>query len=209
MQPDLILASQSPWRIKMLADAGIFARGIPAPIDEYQIQSPDPLQLAQSRAMAKARSVQELFPDSWVIGADQVAWLEIAGQITILEKPVSPKDHLAQLQLLRGRRHCLSTALVLAMPHQTQQTLEHSRIQLYAELSDPELEQYVASGEGSGCCGGYQAEARGALLIERIEGDWFNVLGLPLYTLIRLLRQEGWKSPLQITGAVAENARTP
>lgn len=195
MNPNLILASQSRWRIQILRDSGIIAQGIGAPIDEYSITHPEPVGMAEARALGKARSVAELHPEAWVIGADQVAWLSTGDKTWILEKPKSPQEHFEHLCLLRGKTHTLSTALVLITPQKEQLHVEHTRITMRSDLSDAELLGYVQSGEGAECCGGYQAEAKGALMIERIEGDWFNVIGLPLHALVSLLRQEGWRSP--------------
>ena len=188
----LVLASTSPWRIAMLKSSGVAATGVAPPIDEAAVTAPDPVALAEARARAKARSVAALRPLDWVIGADQVCWSEQR----IFEKPKSPAEHLEHLHALRGRWHTLSTAIVLCMPGKEHLHLEHTRILLRADLSDEELGAYVASGEGASCAGGYQAEAMGALLIERVEGDWSNVIGLPLFALIGILRSEGWRSPL-------------
>ena len=72
----------------------------------------------------------------------------------------------------------------------------HTKIQFRADLSDSELLAYVRSGEGRQCAGGYQVEGKGAWLIERVEGDWFNVVGLPVLDLIEALRARGWRLPM-------------
>lgn len=188
----LVLASTSPWRIGMLKSAGIPAEGVAPPIDEYSITADEPVQLAIARAHGKAASVVALRPEAWVIGADQVCWMDQ----DLFEKPKSPEEHLDQLKRLSGRRHTLSTAVSLFLPGGREyRVVEHSYITLRS-LPEVELRAYIASGEGSACAGGYQAEAKGALLIERIEGDWHNVIGLPLFAVISLLRQQGWKSSL-------------
>ncbi|HNH50003.1 MAG TPA: nucleoside triphosphate pyrophosphatase [Myxococcota bacterium] len=197
----LVLASTSPWRISMLKSGGVVAEGVAPPIDEASVLAPEPVALAEARALAKARSVAVLRPADWVIGADQVCWME--GQL--FEKPKSPAEHLEHLRALRGRWHTLSTAVALCMPGKERLHLEHTRILLRSDLSDGELAAYVAGGEGAACAGGYQAEAMGAQLIERVEGDWYNVIGLPLFALIGILRSEGWRSPLNASSTgVAE-----
>jgi septum formation protein len=213
----LILASTSPWRLGMLRDAGIPVEGVAPPFDEYSIghDHPSTLKAAQlppgqmgiargrlaarravglaiARAEAKAHSVATIRPEAWVIGADQVCWMDDQ----IFEKPKSPEEHLRHLVALRGRKHQLSTAVHLFTPKGPRSFVEHTGIEMRADLSDAELSAYVRSGEGSGCAGGYQVEARGALLMEAIHGDWHNVIGLPLFRLISLLRKEGWISPL-------------
>ncbi len=205
----LVLASTSPWRIGMLRSAGVVAEGAAPPVDEYSILAPTPVEMAVARAVGKARSVAELRPDDWVIGADQVCWMEAPGAppgtpALLFEKPRSPEEHLQQLKTLAGREHTLSVAVALCLPGgpgharsapEERVILTHSRIRM-RDLPEAELAAYVRSGEGAGCAGGYQAEAGGALLIERIDGDWYNVLGMPLFELISLLRHEGWSSPL-------------
>lgn len=200
----LVLASTSRWRIGMLQAAGVEALGIGAPIDEYAITGPSPVGLAEARALGKARAVAAIRPGDTVIGADQVCWAEDGGRHRIFEKPTSPEEHLAHLRWLSGRWHTLTVAVALcrpgwagrggADPAREVVLIEHSRILMRA-LPEAELAAYVQSGEGSGCAGGYQAEARGAQLIERIEGDWNNVIGMPLFAVISLLRREGWRPP--------------
>ena len=164
-----------------------------------------PMALALARAREKARSVAMLHPEAWVIGADQVCWASAKAHhpstsweaTGIFEKPSSPDEHLRQLKYLRDvGTHTLTTGVSLFAPHRECALLCHSHITFHPDLSDAELAAYVQSGEGAACAGGYQAEARGALLIAEIAGDWNNVIGLPLFPLVSLLRQEGWISPL-------------
>jgi septum formation protein len=97
------------------------------------------------------------------------------------------------LRSMVGRRHALVTAVALVGPGFADTVTEETVLSVRADLDDAELEAYVATGEGSGCAGGYAAEGRGAFLFERIEGDFFNVLGLPLLRVIGLLRARGWR----------------
>lgn len=173
----------------MLQSAGVPVSSCAAPIDEAAILAPDPITMALDRATAKATSVAASCPQDWVIGADQVAWMGDE----IFHKPADPSEHRAMLRALRGRAHTLSTAVVVVAPDFTERLIDHTQIWFRDDLSDEEIDAYVASGEGSACAGGYQAEARGAQLIAKIEGDWFNVLGLPLLPLIGVLRRHGWR----------------
>lgn len=170
----------------MLADTGIIATCEPPNVDEDAIAADDPLALALARAIAKAEDVHR--SGQCTIAADQVAHLDGVA----FGKPLDPADHRARLRALRGRTHTLTTALVV-MHDETITRLNHSLVTFRADLSDEELDEYVAMGEGSGCAGGYRAEGRGAQLISRIEGDWWNVIGLPLYDLVGLLRAGGWR----------------
>lgn len=188
--PPLVLASASAWRLGLLSAAGLDARAVPAPIDEHAIQRADPVELAQARALAKARAVAALCPGSWVVGADQVVHLDGAS----IGKPRDPIDWLGRLRALRGRPHALTTAVALVDPDGGVEAFEeHSRVRFRDDLSDDDLLAYVTFGEAAGCAGGYMVEGRGAWLIAGVEGDWSNVVGLPVFSLISRLRARGWR----------------
>lgn len=190
--PELILASTSPWRRRMLEAAGIEIRGEAPGVDESLVTEDDPIALARELAVRKARAVARRFPEAWVIGADQVA-AALDGDRSPFGKPTDPADHLARLRSMRGGRHVLVTGYAILGPGVAHvghcETVMHVR----ADLEDRELEAYVASGEGAGCAGGYAAEGQGGFLFSRIEGDWFNVLGLPLLEVLTVLRAHGWR----------------
>lgn len=187
--PPLVLASTSPARRRLCADVGLRVEAVAAPVDEASIVDSDPVRLAERRAEAKARAVAALRPGAWVIGADQVAWLD--GEA--FGKPADPADHLRRLTQLRGRTHCLTTGVALVRNDAVHRFSEDTRVRFRADLGDDELLAYVRSGEGAGCAGGYEAEHRGAALIEAVEGDWSNVLGLPVFRLQTVLRGLGWR----------------
>lgn len=172
----------------MLEDAGLACEAVDPGVDEDRIQAADPAALACARARAKAEAVVARHPEALVLGADQVAFIgdEIFG------KPRNPADHLRRLRQLREHPHALVTGVALLGPGIDRVFQEHTRLVFRADISDAELETYVASGEGSGCAGGYRVEARGAWLIDRVEGDWFNVIGLPILRVISELRKLGW-----------------
>lgn len=182
-----MLASTSPWRLKMLRDAGVACTGAAPPVDEEAIQAPDPVALAIARAVAKARSLQA--PGVCTLGADQVAHLD--GHA--FGKPRDADNHRARLRQLRGRAHTLTTAVCLALPPREVVFTEDTVLHFRGDVTDAEIDAYVATGEGSGCAGGYAAEGLGAQLVARIDGDFFNVLGLPLLRVVDALRVMGWR----------------
>lgn len=187
----IVLASTSPWRLQMLRAAGIPCEGVAPLADERSVQDADPVARALGRATVKARSVPR--PDAVVIGADQVAHLDDE----VFGKPRDPADHLARLQRLRGRAHTLSTGVCIVVPGGAElRFVDQSVLHARADVSDAELAAYVASGEGTGCAGGYAIEGRGAQLFSRIDGDYFNVIGLPLLRVIDALRGLGWRPDL-------------
>lgn len=187
--PPLLLASTSRWRQELLAAAGIRCSLVAPPADEASVDDPDPRALAALRAHLKAASVHALRPDAWVVGADQVAHLDGVP----FGKPTSPEDHRWRLRWLRGRTHTLTSAVAVLMGADVVVFQEDTLISFRSDLSDAELDAYVDCEEGSACAGGYRAEAWGAQLIERVDGDWNNVIGLPLYPLITTLRARGWR----------------
>lgn len=193
---ELILASTSPYRRQLLESAGIAFRAESPGVDEREIQLADPVALATALARKKAFAVAARHPEALIIGADQVGYdLDPDGRPT--GAPFGkPTDREAQFQRLRamvGRRHALVTAVVLKGPEV--ELVEHETTVLVArdDLEADELRAYVDTGEGLGCAGGYAAEGRGGFLFERVDGDWSNVIGLPMFRLVSMLRRCGWR----------------
>ena len=190
--PELILASTSPFRQRMLRDAGLQVRAVAPGVDEDPRGETDPVALVRALAVRKARAVSTRFPEAWVLGADQVAYDPGAGRLPV-GKPADPAAHLAGLAAMRGRSHVLVTGFALLGPGIDHVDHDETIMHVRADLDDAELQAYVATGEGSGCAAGYAAEGRGAFLFARIEGDFFNVLGLPLLRVLDVLRAHGWR----------------
>lgn len=188
----LILASTSPTRRKILESAGIIATAISPGVDEDARGIEDPVALAGALALRKALAI-EPGPDTWVLGSDQVAYdPELRAQLW--GKPTDPVDHLGRLMACRGRVHDLATGWALVGPDgATRVGVERAHMHVRADLTDEELAAYVATGEGSQCAGGYAVEGLGAFLFERIDGDWYTVLGLPLFPILGALRDLGWR----------------
>lgn len=185
---ELVLASGSVWRQKVLESAGVRCEALASGVDEEAVTLRDPCELARTLARLKAQAVAARRPGALVIGADQVA--HMAGEC--FGKPKGPEDHLARLKRLRGRTHELVTGVCIVGPESEDIFDVRTKVRFRSDLTDGDLKAYVASGEGAGSAGGYEAEHRGAVLIDRIEGDWFNVIGLPLYRVLPVLRERGW-----------------
>jgi septum formation protein len=125
-----------------------------------------------------------------VVGADQVLW----DGHEVIGKPADAADHLRRLRGFRGRSHTLLTGWHVVGPGGVHRSgVERTVLWVRGDLSDAELAAYVATGEGTGCAGGYAVEGHGAWLFERIDGDWFNVVGLPLLAVLTALRELGWR----------------
>lgn len=186
----LILASTSPIRRKLLAQAGLSFSVMAPPVDEEKLKAGAtglaPGALAQMLAAEKALAVAATEPRSWVIGADQVLDLDGA----ILNKPRSLVEAAAHLTRLQGKTHVLVTATVCA--HEGAIAWRHlgSVAMTMRELSEKDIETYLAAiGEDAlTSVGAYKIEGRGIRLFEAIAGDYFTVLGLSLLPLLNFLR---------------------
>lgn len=186
----VVLASSSPWRQRILLDAGIRCMAVASGVNESVIVGDSPREIAHLRAKAKAAAVAERFPNALIIGADQVVHLD--GEP--IGKPRSEADWMARLRAFRGRTHLLTTAVALVGGTAPPEVFAvDTRVRFRADVSDVELRAYIDHGEARGCAGGYMVEQRGVWLIEAIDGDWTNVVGLPVFELIGRLRRRGYR----------------
>jgi len=186
----ILLASTSAARRRLLDQAGIEVEAVAPEVDEA-VDVEDPVELVRTLAVRKAQAVAARHPEAWVIGADQVVF-DPRTRVP-WGKPPSPEAHRARLACLRGRRHELVTGVALVRPEGADVAHVHTSLWMRAEVSDEEIEAYVACGEGAACAGGYAVEGRGGFLFDRIDGDYTNVLGLPMPTLYGMLRAAGWR----------------
>lgn len=183
----LVLASTSPARRALLDQVGLAYEAIAPEIPEPLLPGLSPAEQAEALAEAKARAVAARAPDAVVIGADQLLVLD--GQP--FGKPADEAAAREQLRRLSGRAHELVTGLsILAPGHAPVREHEVTRLWL-RPLPDAELSAYLATGEWRGCAGSYRIEGRGLALMERIEGDHENILGLPMIRLLGHLRRLG------------------
>lgn len=189
----LVLASQSRARGMLLSNAGLMFEAIPAAIDERAIQKAsglrDPAEVAMTLAAEKARAVALRFPDRIVVGADQTLAL---GE-RLFDKPADRDAARLQLRLLAGKTHELHSAFAVAIGGGIVTTQAAVARMTLRPLDDSAIECYLdAAGEAvTTSVGAYQLEGLGVHLFERIEGDHFTVLGLPLLPLLAFLRQRG------------------
>lgn len=189
----LILASASPRRAALLAQAGIVPqRIIAADVDETPVKAELPRVYALRLACEKARRVALRDGAGFVLAADTV----VAAGRRILPKAETPAAVETCLALLSGRRHQVITAVVLIAPDGRL----HSRVVLtrvtFKRFSAGETAEYVASGEGLGKAGGYAIQGRAESFVRTINGSYSNVVGLPLYETLALLHGAGWRSSI-------------
>jgi septum formation protein len=193
----IILASKSSGRAALLRGAGLDFETRPADLDERAIEAPlyaggetpDPADVAMLLALAKAEHVSNLAPDAYVIGADQV----LALGDKIYEKPASMAVARDNLIAFRGRTHYLHAAICVARNGEVLFQHVDSAGLTMRDFSDDFLGEYLASAGASvmTSVGAYRLEGVGIHLFERIEGDYFTILGLPLIPLLDYFRSEG------------------
>jgi len=193
----LILASGSPYRRKMLEAAGLSFHVVPADVDEAALkrglaaQSPKPISaaVADALARAKAQSVSARHPDATVIGADQI----LALGDDLLDKPGDLAAARVQLERLRGKTHRLISAVVVAEAGKVLWTHVDEAVLTMRPFSREFLDRYLAEADPGLCqiVGAYEIEGPGIQLFERVEGDHFTILGLPLLPLLAHLRAIG------------------
>jgi septum formation protein len=189
----LILASTSPRRAEILRDAGI-AFDVRAPqIDEARLPSESAEKMAARLAEAKARAAAESAGDKnsvIIIGADTA--VELDGEI--FGKPRDAAYAREMLSYLSGRTHYVVTGIyVLRLPDGAARYAVETTAVTFARLDQKEIDAYVTSGEPLDKAGGYAIQGRAGRYIPRIEGCYFNVVGLPLARLYALLGELGWR----------------
>ena len=187
----LVLASTSKWRAQLLRDAGVEVDCVSPAVDEASILGTGPVETARLRAEAKAVAVAARRPGELVLGADQVIHLD--GET--IGKPPNDAVWRSRLLAMRGRPHELTTAVALVGDGSVEVKAVTTLVHFRADVSDQEIETYIGSGEARGCAGGYMVERRGAWLVDSIEGDWLNVVGLPVLSVVGMLRARGWRLP--------------
>lgn len=192
VQP-LILASQSAARAALLKSAQIAFEAVPADLDERALQADSGLRapeaVAEFLAQKKALEVARRRPGCYVIGADQTLAL---GEM-LFNKPADLAATAAQLRALSGRTHHLHSAVVVVRDADVVfSTVMLARMTM-RDLDDRTVADYLdrAGDKVAGSVGGYQLEGLGVHLFERIEGDYFTILGLPLLPLLAFLRSIG------------------
>ncbi|MEL7610017.1 MAG: Maf family protein [Bacillota bacterium] len=190
---ELILASVSPRRRELLEMIGLEFSIIPSDVDEG-IDEADPGRLVERLAHLKASSVRQGRKDCCVIGSDTVVVLD--GKI--IGKPGDERDAERILKLLRGRTHTVYTGLAVLSDEYS--FVSHDKtLVTFAAMTDAQINAYVASGEPLDKAGAYGIQGVGGVFVERVEGCYFTVIGMPLPMLYRALTPLGIL-PKQLAG---------
>ena len=177
--PELILASQSPRRRELLTVAGFNFSVRAKPVEEVRRTDEDPVTYVRRLARAKAEAAWER-PGEIVLGADTTVVIDDQ----VLEKPDDADDASTMLRLLSGRDHTVITGICLL--HDRGVIVDHSSTQVrFSPLSDTEIANYVASGEPMDKAGAYAIQGLASKFVEKVDGCYFNVMGLPLSLVYR------------------------
>jgi len=195
--PLLVLASASPRRRQILSLLGIPFEAIEVDVDESPLRGEAPEALALRLAIAKARAGAFRYPSALVLGADTV--VELDGES--LGKPGSPEEAIETLERLRGRAHRVITAVALASPEapETRTSVRVSTTEVrMRDYIDREIQEYVASRDPFDKAGSYAIQHAAFHPVERIEGCFLNVVGLPLPEVCDLLRAAGRKPTVDL-----------
>jgi septum formation protein len=186
MESDFVLASSSPRRLALLAQAGIYPKKVEKP-DVLEEKSKDETVLAYVRRMAreKALCVAERCPGDNVLAADTVV---VCGN-KVLAKTDDEKQARDNLFLLSGRRHKVITAVCL-IDRNGKEIIKHSVSKVkFKRLSPEDIRSYLASGEWKDKAGSYAIQGRAECFVQMISGSWSNIVGLPLYDTMNIINQ--------------------
>ena len=180
----LILASASPRRRDLLTQAGLRFDVVPAHIDEALRPNELPTAYVQRLALEKAQAIHSTHPKATVLGADTT----VVCDHQILNKPVDLADAKRMLRQLSNRVHQVHTGIAIVTPTHQRSHVETTSV-FFSAISDEDLAHYLATGDSLDKAGAYGIQGYAARWIPRIEGDFFNVMGLPIAAVTSLLKE--------------------
>ena len=178
----LILASSSPRRRELLTQAGIAFIVEPADIDESHRPGESPATFTQRLAREKAEAIFAKHPQATVLGADTI----VVCNEEILGKPADAQDAARMLRLLSGREHQVITGVAIITPQGTRTQADTTTVTM-RKISEEEIQSYIATGEPMDKAGAYAIQGAAAPFITSIEGDYTNVVGLPVKLVQQML----------------------
>ncbi|HEY8297823.1 MAG TPA: Maf family protein [Candidatus Baltobacteraceae bacterium] len=189
----IVLASASPRRLELLRSLHLDVTVVPSAYDEPEHPGIAPHELAVAHARNKAGDVRRAYARDVVVAADTV--VDVDG--LAYGKPKDALDARRMLQILSGRTHRVHTAFAVSVPQRDDlvEACSSTAVTFYA-LDDAEIARYVAGGEPMDKAGAYGIQGYGATLVERIDGDFYTVMGFPLARFVRSLRRLGFTFPV-------------
>ena len=182
--PKIILASGSPRRAEILNSVGWNFEKHVADIDESELAGETPENYVQRLAKTKAETIAGDFPDKIILGADTTVVIDEQ----IIGKPANLDDARRMLKMLSGKWHEVLTGIALVENEKTVVGIQSTKVK-FAEMNENEIEFLVEKGSPLDKAGAYAVQAQAALFIEKIEGDYWNVVGLPVNLLHRLYKK--------------------
>lgn len=185
---DLILASSSPRRKELLENLQLSFKTVSSDVDENYDPNWKPNEIVMELAYRKAGAVAAGYPTSFVIGSDTIV---VEGN-DVLGKPQNREDAYSMLKRLSGKMHCVYTGVAIISPTGVQKFYEKTDVEFW-ELSDDEINQYLDTGEPFDKAGAYGIQGFGSLLVKKISGDYFAVVGLPVSRTMRELKKSGFQ----------------
>lgn len=189
---ELILASKSPRRIEILRNVGYDFTITPASYDESTVDlSANPVKGVEKLAEGKVKAVFDTLPsvaklNTVVLGADTIVVCD--GEVML--KPKDESDAARMLKKLSGKTHQVYTAVALATAKETNIFVEKTDVYFY-NLTEDEIDEYIKTGEPMDKAGAYGIQGKGCFLVKKIDGDYFNVVGLPISSVMRQLKKIG------------------
>ena len=183
----LVLASASPRRRELLASLGVRVDVDPSSYHEMNMPELPPVELARKHARGKLHDVLQRYPEGLVVAADTV--VDLDG--TFLGKPRDQTQATSMLRSLAGRPHLVHTTFAAAIDGgDVIERTETTEVRFWP-LSQEEIAEYVATGDSMDKAGAYGIQGRGAALVQRIDGDFYTVMGFPLGLFVRTMREHG------------------
>lgn len=187
--PPLVLASGSPRRAQLLAMLGLRFEVVPAQVDESMQPGEEPAPHVERLAREKTGLIAARRPEALVVGSDTI--VVVNGEV--LGKPRDDQEALRMLLRLQGREHRVETGIAVAAPGGRMGSAVEGVMVRFRSFSRQTARDYVATGEPRDKAGAYGIQGYGAALVERIDGDFFAVMGLPVARLISLFEAVGWR----------------
>lgn len=184
---NLILASSSPRRKELLENLQLTFQTVSSDVDENYDPKWQPEEIVMELSLRKALAVSRQYPSSLVIGSDTV----VVYDHSILGKPKNRDEAYSMLKKLSGNTHSVYTGVAIVTPKTEKKFYEKTDV-LFWELSDEEINAYLETGEPFDKAGAYGIQGFGSLLVKKIIGDYFSVVGLPVARTIRELKLAGY-----------------
>jgi len=181
---NLVLASSSSRRKEILEKLNLKFKVVPSNIDESSYKDLSPEKLVQKLSSSKAREVSKLVEDTIIIAADTV----VVNNDKILEKPEDEEEAVEMLKELSGDKHTVMTGLTVYSTLEEKEMTDIAKTQVYlSDISEAKIKKYVDTGEPLGKAGSYAIQGLGSVFVEKIEGSYFTVMGLPIHKLAEKL----------------------